>query len=366
MAGAGAAPPKANDRVRVAVVGCGSVSRMYFPNLKACPSVELVAACDIRPERAERAAAKFGVPRHYPSVEALLDGTPFDLMVTLTDMQQHGRLNRMAIEAGRHVWSEKPIANTHSEAKALVDLARSKGIRVWGAPTVVNSPQFAFMERALREGALGRVAQAHAAYGHLGPGWSAFFYEKDGGSMPDLGVYNFTTLTGLLGPARSVVAMTSIVTPERTVDDKGTIRVEAEDNAMVLLDHGRGALSHVQCSFNDFDPHGHDGATEAASIQITGTGGRLELLGYDWGPKGVRFATEAHPAGQMHARDTEGYVWEQGASVVAECLATGKEPRIQVEHALHVVEIIEAARKSQETGRRIELTSTFPWPIPAA
>ena len=73
-----------------------------------------------------------------------------------------------------------------------------------------------------------------------GPTWCAFFYEKGGGSLPDLGVYNLASLTGLLGPAKAVIAMTSIVTPERTVDDKGKIKVEAEDNAHVVMDHGNG------------------------------------------------------------------------------------------------------------------------------
>src|SRR5690606_8007512 len=146
-----------------------------------------------------------------------------DALPIFTDMQEHGRLNKQALQNGRHVWSEKPMANTYREGKALLDLAKSKKLRIWGAPAVVNSPQFAFMSKALQEGKLGRVACAHAHYGHTGPTWSAFFYEKDGGSLPDLGVYNIATLTGLLGPAKSVMAMTSIVTPERTVDNKGKI-----------------------------------------------------------------------------------------------------------------------------------------------
>jgi len=72
--------------------------------------------------------------------------------------------------------------------------------------------------------------------------------------MPDLGVYNIATLTGLLGPAKSVVAMTTIVTPERTVDDKGKIKVREEDNAMIIMEHEKGVLSHIECGFNYFDP----------------------------------------------------------------------------------------------------------------
>src|SRR5688500_137043 len=246
-------------KIRVAIIGCGSVSTQYLPHLSKSPHVQLVSTCDIIPERAQQAAAKYNIPNHYPHIDQLLAGAPFDLMVTLTDMQEHGRLNRQALMAGRNVWSEKPMANTYREGKALLELAKARKLRIWGAPAVVNSPQFAFMAKAIKEGKLGKVSSAHAHYGHTGPLWSAFFYEKGGGSLPDLGVYNLATLTGLLGPAKSVMAMTSIVTPERTVDNKGKISVQAEDNAMVLMDHGNGLLSHVQCGFNYFDPYGHEG-----------------------------------------------------------------------------------------------------------
>jgi predicted dehydrogenase len=220
------------------------------------------------------------------------------------------------------------------------------------------------MARTLAAGKLGRVASAHADYGHTGPSWSSFFYEKGGGSMPDLGVYNLTSLTGLLGPARSVVAMVSIVTPTREIDGKGAIKVTEEDNAMVVLDHGNGVLSHVQCGFNFFNPHGHVGAKESRhTISILGSRGSLGLVGYDWEPLGVDLATEEKPEFERHATDNEGYVWQQGASLICECLATGKEPLFTPEHALHVVEIIVAARESQKTGRRIDLRSNFKWPV---
>src|SRR5207247_8145814 len=109
-----------------------------------------------------------------------------------------------------------------------------KSLRLWGAPITVQSPQFAFMAKQLAAGKLGRVAAAHADYGHEGPTWSAFFYAKGGGSMPDLAVYNLTSLTGLLGPVKNVSAMVSIVTPERNVSDKGRIKVAEEDNAMEI------------------------------------------------------------------------------------------------------------------------------------
>jgi predicted dehydrogenase len=351
-------------RIKVGVIGCGSVSNVYLPHLSKCPHVELVSACDIIPERAVRQAKKFSIPHHYPHIEKMLAGAAFDLIVDLTDMQEHEHLNREALEAGKHVWSEKPIANSLDAGRELLALSKKKGVRLWGAPTAVSSPQFAFMAKTLAAGKLGRVAAAHADYGHTGPGWSSFFYEKGGGSMPDLMVYNLTSLTGLLGPAKSVVAMTSIVTPTRTIDRKGKITVAAEDNAMVLLDHGQGVISHIQSGFNYFNPHGHEGSKETRhTISIVGTRGSMGLVGYDWEPLGVNLATEDKPAFQRQASDAAGYVWQQGASLVAECIATGKEPLFTPEHALHVLDIIVSARESQESGRHVTLRSTFKWPM---
>lgn len=351
-------------KIRVAVIGCGSVSGQYLPHLSKSPYVELVSACDIIYERAQQRAKEYNIPNHYPHIDQMLAGVPFDLMVTLTDMQEHGRLNKQALNAGKHVWSEKPMANTYKEGKALLDLAKQKGLRIWGAPAVVNSPQFAFMSKTIQEGTLGKVAAAHAHYGHLGPTWSAFFYEKGGGSLPDLGVYNLATLTGLLGPAKAIIAMTSIVTHERTVDNKGKIPVAAEDNAIVVMDHGNGTLSQVQCGFNYFDPYGHEGkGQQQHTITIWGTKGNMGLVGYDWAPFGVDLATSFTEPPKRFVEDPGTYVWQQGASVISEALVTGKEPLITVEHALHVLEIIEAARESGSSGKRIELQSTFKWPV---
>lgn len=360
----GFALDRPDKKVRIAVIGCGSVSGQYLPHLSKSPYAEVVSCCDIVYDRAVARAKEFNIPNTYPHIDQLLAGAPFDLMITLTDMQEHGRLNKQALLAGKHVWSEKPMANTYKEGKALFDLAKSKKLRIWGAPAVVNSPQFAFMSKTLQEGKLGRVAAAHGHYGHTGPTWSAFFYEKGGGSMPDLGVYNLATLTGLLGPAKSVVAMTSIVNPERTVDNKGKIKVEAEDNAMIIMEHAKGVLSHVQCGFNYFDPHGHEGKGQTQStIRIWGDYGNMGMIGYDWAPFGVELATSWTEPPKIYEEDTKGYVWQEGASVISEALVKGIEPRIAAEHALHVLEVIEAARASSATGKKILLESTFKWPM---
>lgn len=359
---AGTMPDK---QLRVALIGCGSVSNRYLPQLLSSKSIRVVSLCDIKYDRAVAQNEQYKVnAKTYSHIDEMLKGEPFDMMVTLTDMQVHGELNKKALLAGKHVWSEKPMANTYAEGKALLDLARSKQLRIWGAPAVVNSPQFAFMSKTIQEGKLGRIAAAHGQYGHTGPTWSAFFYEKGGGSMPDLGVYNMATLTGLLGPAKSVMAMTSIVNPERTVDDKGRIKVEAEDNAQILMEHDKGVISHVMCGFNYFDPHGHEAGNQTLhSIQVYGDYGNMRLIGYDWETNGVMLDTSWTEPPKLMSTDKGGYEWQEGARVVGESLVNGTEPRINVEHALHVLEIIEAARKSSATGMKVRLKSKFPWPM---
>lgn len=351
--------------IKVAIIGCGSVSNRYIVHLQSSPLVKIVSLCDIKQDRAEAQNKKYNIGAStYNNINALLKGNAFDLMLTLTDMQMHGSLNKIALGAGKNVWSEKPLANTYAEGKALVDFAKLKGVRIWGAPAVVTSPQFEFMSKTIQEGKLGKLASAHGQYGHTGPTWSSFFYEPLGGSMPDLGVYNMATLTGLLGPAKSVMAMTSIVNKQREIDEKGIVQVKEEDNAHILLEHDNGVISHIMCGFNYFDPFGHEAKNQTLhSIQIFGDKGNMRLIGYDWEPKSVVLDNSWTEAPQVLQTDDGGYQWQEGAMRIAGALSKNIEPRINVLHSLHVLEIIEAARKSSKEGVKVKLASSFPFPM---
>ena len=354
-----------NKIIIVAIIGCGSVSNRYIPHLQGSSLVIIVGLCDIKHERAIAQNKQYNVGAiTFSSIEDLLKGVDFDLMLTLTDMQMHGALNRKALMAGKNVWSEKPLANSYAEGKQLVELAKAKNIRIWGAPAVVTSPQFEFMSKTIQSGKLGKLASAHGQYGHTGPTWSSFFYEPLGGSMPDLGVYNMATLTGLLGPAKSVMAMTSIVNKNREIDNKGIIEVKEEDNAHILLEHENGIISHVMCGFNYFDPFGHEAKNQTLhSIQIFGDKGNMRLIGYDWEPKSVVLDTSWTNPPETHVTNDQGYQWQEGATKIATSLSTNIEPKIHVLHSLHVLEIIEAARKSSKEGIKVQLSSAFPWPM---
>jgi predicted dehydrogenase len=128
-------------------------------------------------------------------------------------MQQHGEIARAALEAGKHVLVEKPMAMTLPEAAELVELARHSPGCLVCAPHVVLSPTYQAIWQRLQQGAIGKVLSARGFYGWSGPIWGQWFYRPGGGAMFDLGVYNVTTLTGLLGPAKRVMAMSGIAIP---------------------------------------------------------------------------------------------------------------------------------------------------------
>ena len=163
--------------------------------------------------------------------------------------------------------------------------------------------------------------------------------------------------------------MTSIVTPTRQIQSaRAEIKVEAEDNAMVLMDHGNGVISHVQSGFNYFNPHGHDGSKEKRGTRSSID--RHEPASWAWSATtGSRRVSTWRPGRTQNSRGTRPTRKATSGSRARRSPPRAWPPARQLlvtpEHALHVLEIITAARESQETGRRVALTSTFRWPVGA-
>ncbi len=351
-------------KLKIGYIGRGSVSHAYLPTLANAGFIELVSICDLIEDRAKDGAKQHKIPNVFPNIDAMLAGPKFDLLVNTTSMPSHYPVNRKALAAGCHVWSEKPMALEVKDAHELLSLAKKNGVYFWVAPTCVTSPQFRFMSDMIQSGKIGRVTAGHGTYGHGGPTWSAWFYEKGGGSLYDLGVYNVTTLTGLLGPVKSVVGMTAILNKTRKVDDKGEVQVAADENTMLIMDHGSGILSHVQTGFVYYDDEiAPSRERKLYTVDIMGIAGALHLQGWDWEPAAVDVATQGHGVLQPQCRDKWPYAWAGGARYVAQCLLTGQKSLITAEHGLHVLEVMNACHESQRTGWRISVESTFQWPI---
>jgi predicted dehydrogenase len=359
-----ATQPRVNrDKIRIGHIGCGSVSGAYLPVMTKHPNVEVVSVCDIIPERAKKRAEQFHVKNVYPNIDAMLAGVEFDFLINTTSMPSHYPVNKKGLEAGKHVWSEKPMALEVSKGKELIALAEKRGVGFWAAPNCVISPQFAFMARTIAEGKIGKVTAAHGTYGHGGPTWSAWFYQKGGGSLYDLGVYNVTTLTGLLGPVTEVVGMTDKVYDTRKVEDKGVVKVEADENTMLIMKHQSGALSHVQTGFGYFEQERLRGERKLYTIDVMGTKGVMHLQGWDWASAGIDLAYEGEAVLETFCKDQWKYEWVGGAAYVCDCLLTGAPSLITPQHGLHVLDVMNACHESQRTGKRITCHTTFPWPL---
>ncbi|MCC3374195.1 Gfo/Idh/MocA family protein [Cohnella sp. REN36] len=342
------------SKVRVAVAGCGNVALCYIPNLLASPHVELVALCDSRVEHARQLADQHGIKDVYGDVNEMLREAKIDLLVNLTSMNYHAPINRAALESGVHVWCEKPLATDLKDAHELIQLARQKGLALHAAPNAPTSPAARCMSDILASGEIGKAFTAQGFYGHGGISWGSWFYRKGGGSLFDLGVYNITTLSALLGPVKNVVSFTGIAIPERIVGGE-TVQVEADDNTALIMDHGHSVFSVVQTGYTfkrQFDDW---------TIQVIGTGGAMVLNGYDWEPKGVSVCVGDGGKWEKRAEDQGLYAWEGGASYLAEYLAMGEQPPAHGEHSLHVLEIMLAAHQSSQSGQRVAVESSFPW-----
>jgi predicted dehydrogenase len=364
-------PVPFDKKIRVGIIGCGSVSRSYIPDMKSHPYIELVSACDIIRSRAEKQARKHDIPHVYGHIDEMLKGEDFDLLVNTTSITEHYKINKIGLQADKHVWSEKPLASSVAEGQELINLAKKNRVGFWVAPCMATSPQFEFMAQTVAQGKLGRVAGARAFYGHNGHKWlwAPEFFMDGGGSLYDLGVYNITTLTGILGPAKRVCGMSSILHPNLTLTnhegEKFNVKVETDENTMLLIDHGKGMFSQIMTGFSLFDrAKSHDTIEKnKAAIEIFGDSGVMNLVGYDWGPVGVDLATNKDPQMRRYCTDSQGFLWQQGASYVAKRLLTGERSLVTAEHALHCLEIMIACRESSRTGRYINIETRFAWPV---
>jgi predicted dehydrogenase len=351
-------------KIRMGVIGCGSVSTSYLPNMAKSPHIELVSTCDILPERAQAAAKKWGAKEWHPNIDKMLAGAEFEILLNLTPMLEHYPITKKALLAGRHVWCEKPAAQTVAEYSELIETAHRKNVQLWPAPTVVTSPQFKFMYDSMKEGMIGNVCAAHAFYGHEGNfTWAKWYLKKGGGSLYDLGVYNVATLTGLLGPVESVMGYADTRIKERVTMGQME-KVESDDNTMLIMRHRNGILSHVQTGYSYFEGVDHlDGSSADQTINVFGDQGTMSLVGYDWAPKGVDVITKATRQVKRYVKDPGPYSWQWGATYIAECLATDKPIIIRAEHGLHVLEIMNACFESARTERRVKVSSNFKYPV---
>lgn len=350
-------------KVKVGVVGCGDIAnRNYLPGIVALKEkAELVAVCDIIPERAQRAKERFGAQEAYTDFDKMLARADIEGVVNLTHMPMHGPLSIAALEAGKHIYVEKPMAVTLADADRELELARKKGLKLCCAPPTFLNSMNQKVKEIIDSGAIGKVCFVRAHGSHGGPArWEGYtsdptwFYQKTAGPVLDLAVYSIDTLTRVLGLVKRVVAFSGLAVPELTILAQGArgkkLRPEVDDTTLMLLDFGGIPIASVDGTYNLL-------ASQGPWIEFYGDKGTLNVPHF--GQELQLFQADSETSGwqtiKVETTDLDRMGLAVGINHWLDCILQDREPLLSGEHARHVLEVMLAAYESAETGRAVEV-----------
>ncbi|MBN9308521.1 Gfo/Idh/MocA family oxidoreductase [Devosia sp.] len=351
--------------VGIGIIGTGNISDAYLKAAAQFPVIRIVACADINMDAARAKAATYGIEA--VTVDELLADPRIGIVLNLTTPQHHVPVGLKAIAAGKHVYSEKPLAVAFADGLRLVEAAAKAGLRVGCAPDTFLGGSHQTARKAVDAGAIGTPLAGTAFM--MVPGhelWHPnpdFYYKAGGGPMFDMGPYYLTCLVNLLGPVRSVTGAAKASYDTRTIGSGPrageSFAVEVPTHISALLQFHDGAAVTITTSFDVWKhAHGH--------IEIYGSAGSMLV------PDPNRFD------GAVQVSDRKGD-WTEvpqthlygdgnyrilGLADMAEAILDNRPHRASHELSLHVLEIMEAILRSAESGSRIELTHPAGRPAP--
>jgi predicted dehydrogenase len=371
------------DTVRMGVVGAGSISvRGLLPHLSQpdlADRVTLAAVCDPVAGRADAAAAKFGVEQAFVEYDDLLARGDVDAVTIASPIGLHYEQGKRALQAGKHVHFNKTMTISVAEATELIELAAANDLRIVASPGEMLRPHHVRTRELIAEGAVGTLSwvSCGAAFGtyhenervrggddvlsNIDPSW--YFRRPGGGPMYDMTVYALHSVTGILGPARRVTAMSGVRIPFRT-SGGAEVRTDADDNTVVLIDFGDNLFCVATGTAAGHMRGGFSGTYYGTKGTIDGL--LLNDEPFDF-PR--RDAAEPEPRGPgnqallphvtgVHRDIEEQHVFEDVMQLV-DWVRDGTPSIVTAEHARHVIDIIESAYRAAATGQTQELTTSF-------
>ena len=237
------------------VIGTGVYCDHYFGTLgPVFKNLRPVGCADLNTEAAKAAAARWNVPKVYTTEEMLAD-PEVDIVVILTNPASHYSLTMAALKAGKHVYCEKPLADSFEQANEIVEFAAEKGLFVGSAPDTFLTPEFQTVRKLLDEGAIGKVINVTANY--VGPGadlWhpnAGYLYKKGVGPALDMGPYFITSLVTLLGPIESIFCFANRGWDVRKIWDKD-VEVEVNTNYCAVLKFRNGTVGNLNLTYDEW------------------------------------------------------------------------------------------------------------------
>jgi predicted dehydrogenase len=341
--------------VRVGVVGCGIVAKVYVEGSKAFESFEVVACADLAVASAEAFAEVHGLKSS--TVDELIADPSIEVVLNLTPPAAHASVMRAALEAGKHVYTEKPITTTVAEGRELLAEADRRGLRIGSAPDTFLGSAYQAARDLIAKGEIGTPLAATATFLVGGPeSWhpnADFFYRAGGGPMLDIAPYYLTAIASLLGPYRAALGLATTPTPERRfgVGPRAgeAFMVDVPTHAIAALQLENGALATVTVSFEAFGQywsglvvHGSGGSLELPDANAFGGAVRIRNGNGEWKP--VDYESPG-------AQETRGL----GLDEMLGAIRDERPHRASGALALHVLETALAALRSSDEGRTIEI-----------
>jgi predicted dehydrogenase len=273
------------------------------------------------------------------------------VVVVITPPESHAELTRLALEHGKHVVAEKPLALSLAAAEPLFELATERDLHLLAAPFVQLAPTFRALWGELRNGAIGHVHTGRGLYGNAGSHWASWYHASGVGPLAEAGIYNLKSLTALLGPVVEVLAAETTAVPAREVAG-GRISSPDPDVSHVVLRHEGGALSSVVAS-QAIQRYRRPG------LELYGTEGTANLLGDDWDPRGFDiWRNEAGRWEEYEAIDPT-WLWADGLREAVLAVREGRAPLAEPTHDLHVLDVVDAARRAAASGAAVAVSSRF-------
>jgi len=354
------------DRTKIGIVGCGNISGIYLEVSRSFEDIEVVACSDIIPERAKERAQKYNVPKAC-TVEDLLSDREIEIVLNLTPPIAHAEIAIKALNVGKSIYNEKPLAITREEGEGILRQAKEKGVRVGCAPDTFLGGGMQTCRKLIDDGWIGEPIAATAfVMGHGPERWHPdpeFFYKLGAGPIFDMGPYYLTALVSLIGPIHRVTALSKITFPERTITSKpkyGTrIKVEVPTYVTGLMEFANRVIGTIITS-NDV------WGARLPRIEIYGTEGSLGVPD----PNNFGGPVSVIRAGSEEWKEvplTHGYTAQSrsiGVADMAKAIRSGRPHRANGEMAFHVLDAMNAFLEASKRGMHVELHSTCTRPAP--
>lgn len=347
-------------KMKLGIIGCGNISPAYLTYLLQSDVIQVHALADLLPEKAKERAEEYGIA-NVCTVEELLERQDIDLILNLTIPSSHASVNLSALNSGKHVYVEKPLSVSLADARATLDLAASKHLRVGCAPDTFLGAGIETSRRAIQDGWIGKPVAATAFMMGAGPeDWHPnpdFFYAEGGGPMFDMGPYYLTALVQLLGPISRISGSTGSPLPERVIQagpraGQG-IPVRTATHYSGTLDFVGGAIGTMVMSFDI------PGGSTLPWIEIYGTKGTLSVPDPNYFNGEVKLRRHGSQEWEILAPAFESGPNERGRGLedLARAISEGREHRASGIVAYHVLEAMHAFEQSSREGRHVELHS---------